>query len=30
VAISAVVGVLAFAGGCLYFRRIEESFADMI
>lgn len=30
VAISAGLGLLVFLGGCLYFRRVEDSFADVI
>jgi lipopolysaccharide transport system permease protein len=30
VAISGFFGVLLFIGGCLYFRKMESSFADTI
>jgi lipopolysaccharide transport system permease protein len=30
VGIAAAVGVFAFVGGCLYFRRVEDTFADLI
>ena len=30
VGIAAAVSVAAFVGGCLYFRRVEDSFADLI
>ncbi len=30
VSIAAAVGVAAFVGGCLYFRRVEDTFADLI
>ena len=30
VGVAAAVSVAAFVGGCLYFRRVEDSFADLI
>ena len=30
VGVAATVSVAAFLGGCLYFRRTEDSFADLI
>jgi lipopolysaccharide transport system permease protein len=30
VALAAILSVLAFFMGCLYFRRVEDSFADII
>jgi homopolymeric O-antigen transport system permease protein len=30
IGIAAVIGLGAFLGGCLYFRRVEDSFADLI
>jgi lipopolysaccharide transport system permease protein len=30
VAVSAAVAAMAFAGGCLYFRRVEDTFPDII
>ena len=30
VGVAAAVSVVAFVGGCLYFRRVEDSFADLI
>ena len=30
VGVAAALSVVVFVGGCLYFRRVEDSFADLI
>jgi lipopolysaccharide transport system permease protein len=30
VGVAAAVSVVAFVGGCFYFRRVEDTFADLI